>query len=104
TTRSASERTSRSARPTSARNSSDHHSQREVRRREQEADSRLLAVAAAGHLEGRTDPVRGDEAELAGRDGLPATGYENRVDAADRGGTAGPVGERQQRVARPAVA
>src|SRR6185503_14785714 len=44
------------------------------------------------------------EAELAGGDGVPAAGDDHRAEPAERGCTAGPVGEGQQRMARAALA
>ena len=55
--------------------------QREVGRREQEADP--LGAAPAGHRERRADAVHRDEAELAGRVGVAAAGDQHRAEPAD---------------------
>ena len=50
----------------------DAHAEREVRRREQEADPRLAVRAAVRHRERRAEPVRRHEAELPRGDAVAA--------------------------------
>ena len=98
-------RTSRCARRTSARPRRvclNLNPQGEEGRRHEEADARVCACTAAGHLQGRADSSGGHEAELAGGDGVAAPGDEHGPELPERRLAVGPVREGQQRVAVPA--
>ena len=73
--------------------------EREVRRREEEADARLAAGAAVRHLERARDPVRRHEAERPRRLVVAAAGDDDGAEPVERRRAAVPVGVRQERMA-----
>ena len=63
-----------------------------------------FAAEATRHLERGRDPVRRDEAQLAGRARVPAAGDEDGAEPVERRAAGVPVGEGQPRVAGAADA
>ena len=78
--------------------------ERRVRRRHQHAEAVSAARHPAGHLERRRDVVRRDEPERARGAGVAAAGDEHAPRAGEGRRARGPVGVRQQRVRRAALA
>src|SRR4029453_7416028 len=92
-----SERTSRFARPTWASASrGSNNADREVRRRDDVGDARLAAGRGLRHRQRGGEVALGDEAELPRREGVAATGDEDRARSFDDGEAGRPVGERPE--------